>query len=160
MCFDILERSIDAPMTVVTAANGAERSGCLVGFWTQCSIHPVRCVIMLSKANHTYRVARFAPTLAVHVLRDHDRGLAERFGAQSVDEVDEFDGLAWNVGPGGAPVLEGVDWFAGTVGQAYDVGDHVAVVIDVLTNVGTHGRAPEPQLSSRAVAAVPAGHAP
>jgi flavin reductase (DIM6/NTAB) family NADH-FMN oxidoreductase RutF len=115
---------------------------------------------MLSKTNHTYRVARFAPTLAVHVLRDSDRDLAVRFGASTGDDVDKFAGLAWNIGPGGAPVLEGVDWFAGTVGQVNDVGDHVAVVIDVLTNVGYHGRADEPQLSSRAVEAIPAGHAP
>jgi flavin reductase (DIM6/NTAB) family NADH-FMN oxidoreductase RutF len=160
MCFDILERSIDSPMTIVTAANGVERSGCLVGFWTQCSIHPVRCVVMLSKSNHTFRVARFAPTLAVHVLRAPDRRLAEHFGSETGDDVDKFADLAWNIGPGGAPVLEGIDWFAGTVGQVYDVGDHVAVIIDVLTNVGHHGRAHEEQLSSRAVAAVPAGHAP
>jgi flavin reductase (DIM6/NTAB) family NADH-FMN oxidoreductase RutF len=160
MCFDILERSVDTPMTIVTAANGVERGGCLVGFWTQCSIHPVRCVVMLSKTNHTYRVARFAPTLALHVLREGDEALAERFGAVSGDDVDKFAGLAWNVGPGGAPVLEGVDWFAGTVGQVYDVGDHVAVIIDVLTNVGNHGRAHESQLSSRVAEAIPAGHAP
>ena len=160
MCFDILERSIDTPMTIVTAANGTERSGCVVGFWTQCSIHPLRCMIMLSKANHTFRVARFAPTLAVHVLRERDEALAELFGSETGDEVDKFEGLAWNLGPGGAPVLEGVDWFAGTVGQVYDVGDHVAVIIDVLTNVGNHGRADEQQLPLRALAAVPAGHAP
>jgi flavin reductase (DIM6/NTAB) family NADH-FMN oxidoreductase RutF len=160
MCFDILERSIDAPMTIVTAANGVDRSGCLVGFWTQCSIEPLRCVVMLSKSNHTCRIARFAPTLAVHVLREDDEALAMRFGAETGDEVDKFADLAWNRGPGGAPVLEGVDWFAGTVGQVYDVGDHVAVIIDVLTNVGNHGRAHEAQLSSRVADAIPAGHAP
>jgi flavin reductase (DIM6/NTAB) family NADH-FMN oxidoreductase RutF len=160
MAFDKLQRSIDTPMTIVTAANGVERSGCLVGFWTQCSIHPVRCVILLSKQNHTYRVARFAPTLAVHLLRADNCALAERFGGTSTDDTDKFAGLAWNVGPGGAPVLEGVDWFAGTVGQVYDVGDHVAVLIDVLTNVGHASRASEPQLSSRDATAIPAGHAP
>ena len=159
MCFDILERSIDSPMTVVTAGNGVERSGCLVGFWTQCSTEPLRCVIMLSKSNHTSRVARFAPTLAVHVLRDDDRALAERFAADADDDGDRFAGLAWNVGPGGAPVLEGVDWFAGTVGQVYDVGDHVAVIIDVLTNVGNHGRADEQQLAARSLTPVAAGRA-
>jgi flavin reductase (DIM6/NTAB) family NADH-FMN oxidoreductase RutF len=156
MCFDILERSIESPMTIVTAANGVERSGCLVGYWTQCSTDPVRCVVMLSKEDHTYRVARFAPTLAVHVLRDGDQVLAERFRSDTGEDDDQFTGLAWNVGPGGAPVLEGVDWFAGTVGQVYDVGDHVAVIIDVLSNVGSHGRAHEAQLSARDVEAVPA----
>src|SRR5262245_48583806 len=100
MAFDILERSIDTPMTIVTAANGIERSGCLVGFWTQCSIHPVRCVILLSKQNHTYRVARFAPTLAVHLLRDGDYALAELFGGTSEDDTDKFADVAWNIGPG------------------------------------------------------------
>ena len=55
---------LNPEMCVVTAASGTERSGCLVGFSAQCSIEPARYAVWLSKANHTYGVAR-----AVEVLR-------------------------------------------------------------------------------------------
>ena len=131
MCFDILERSIDTPMTIVTAANGVERSGCLVGFWTQCSVHPVRCVVMLSKSNHTYRVARFAPTLAVHVLREQDVELAERFGAETGDDVDKFAGCRWENGPGGEPLLVGCPVrLSGRILDRRSLGDHVGFLLE------------------------------
>ena len=113
---------------------------------------------MVPKSDHTFRVARSAPALVVHVLREGDHELAERFAATR-DDRDPFAGHAWSIGPGGAPVLEGLDWFAGTVGQILDVGDHVAVVIDVLTNVGSDGRVHEPSLPARTDAPVPAAHA-
>jgi len=158
MCFDTLERSIDRPATVVTAANGVERSGCRVDLWSRCSSHPPRCVVMVPKLSHTFRVARSAPTLVVHVLREDDAELAARFGAVDED-VDPFAGLPWSIGPGGAPVLDGLDWFAGTVGQILDVGDHVAVFIDVLTNVGSDRRAHETPLPARVEVPVAAVHA-
>ena len=60
----------DYPMFVVTAVDpgtGA-RAGCLVGFATQTSIEPFRFLVCLSRRNRTYRVARAATVLAVHVL--------------------------------------------------------------------------------------------
>ncbi len=40
-----LVTEIDYPMFIVTAAAGGRRAGCLVGFTTQCSIHPPRFLI-------------------------------------------------------------------------------------------------------------------
>src|SRR5581483_8280772 len=62
-----LAAHLDSPMVIVTAAApDGRRSGCLVGFFTQCSIHPPRLLPCISKANHTFEVARAAPVLAVH----------------------------------------------------------------------------------------------
>ena len=49
--------SLDGPMAIVTAFDGRERSGCLVGFHTQCSIAPSRWIVCISKKNHTYGIA-------------------------------------------------------------------------------------------------------
>src|SRR5437764_14522257 len=76
-----LAAGLDAPMVIVTAAApDGRRSGCLVGFWTQCSIHPPRVLACVSKANHTFPVAVAAPVLAVHCLAGDDRRMAERYG--------------------------------------------------------------------------------
>jgi flavin reductase (DIM6/NTAB) family NADH-FMN oxidoreductase RutF len=127
----------DSPMVIVTAAaSDGRRSGCLVGFWTQCSIHPPRLLACISKANHTLPVATAAEVLAVHWLADDDRGLAELFGGETGDEVDKFEHCAWRPGPGDVPVLEGVKgWVAGPVVDRFDVGDHVAFVLDAVSGV-------------------------
>ncbi len=96
----------DAALTIVTTADGVERSGCLVGFHSQCSIGPDRYALWLSKANRTYRVAMFAEHLAVHLLGTGDHELARLFGGTSGDEVDKFARCAWTTGPGGVPLLD------------------------------------------------------
>lgn len=106
--FAVLTTSLDPAMAVVTAADGDEWAGCLVGFHCQASIDPRRYGVWLSKANHTYRVALRATHLGVHLLADGDRQLAELFGTRSGDEVDKFAGLAHEVGPGGVPLLAAV----------------------------------------------------
>lgn len=122
---------LDPDMCVVTAVAGGERAGCLVGFASQCSIHPPRYTVWLSKANHTYRVALAAEHLAVHLLARDQRDLAELFGGETGDTVDKFAGLDWRAGPGGAVVLTDVAaWFVGTVLHRTDGGDHVGFVLD------------------------------
>jgi flavin reductase (DIM6/NTAB) family NADH-FMN oxidoreductase RutF len=103
--FDALVAASDTAMIVVTAADGDERSGCLVGFHTQSSIEPRRYAIWISKANHTLAVAQRASHLAVHFLDARDEALAELFGGETGDEVDKFSAVAWEPGPGGVPML-------------------------------------------------------
>jgi flavin reductase (DIM6/NTAB) family NADH-FMN oxidoreductase RutF len=103
--FASLTTALDPAMVVVTTASGGERSGCMVGFHAQAAIDPPRYAVWLSKANHTYPVALQATHLAVHLLTDGDRELAELFGGRSGDEVDKFAVVAHHPGPGGVPLL-------------------------------------------------------
>lgn len=124
---------IDYPMFIVTAAAGPARAGCLVGFATQCSVHPLRFVVFLSKKNRTYRVASDAPHLAVHLVPRDRRDLAELFGGATGDDVDKFSLCKWRAGPGGIPIIEGCgSWFVGRVIQRIDTGDHAGFVLDPL----------------------------
>src|SRR6266480_6066085 len=81
---------LNHPMYVVTVSAGGERDGCLVGFATQCSIHPRRFLVCLSKKNRTYRLAQAAAVLAVHLVGDDEKELAELFGGETGDEVDKL----------------------------------------------------------------------
>jgi flavin reductase (DIM6/NTAB) family NADH-FMN oxidoreductase RutF len=155
-----LAAGLDAPMVIVTAlAPDGRRSGCLVGFSTQCSIHPPRVLACVSKANHTFPVATASPVLAVHWLGDDDRGLAELFGGQTGDDVDKFERCSWRPGPGGVPVLDGVKgWVAGPVVARFDVGDHVAHVIDA--EAGADAEPDADQLGFQDVKDVEPGHEP
>ncbi|MEV7194988.1 flavin reductase family protein [Streptomyces sp. NPDC093510] len=121
----------DPSVYVVTAAADGQRAGCLVGFASQCSLQPARFAVWLSKANHTYRVARTAQHLAVHLLPRHRHDLAERFGALCSDRTDKFADLPWHEGPEGTVILsDALAWFVGDIHDRFDGGDHVAFLLD------------------------------
>jgi flavin reductase (DIM6/NTAB) family NADH-FMN oxidoreductase RutF len=122
---------LDYPMFIVTACSDGERSGCLIGFATQCSIRPTRVLICLSEKNRTYRVAQGSDVIGVHALPAERDDLAELFGSQTGDEVDKFERCAWRDGPGGVPIVEGCEnWFAGRVLHRLDAGDHQALLLE------------------------------
>jgi flavin reductase (DIM6/NTAB) family NADH-FMN oxidoreductase RutF len=141
---DAFMSRLDPEMCVVTAVAGEERSGCLVGFASQCSIRPVRFVVWLSRANHTHGVARAADCLAVHLLTRDQHELAALFGGRTGDSVDKFARVRWIRGHGGSAVLEdAAAWFVGTVERRVDGGDHEGFV---LTPVQCGARADGPLL--------------
>ncbi|MFJ8469773.1 flavin reductase family protein [Streptomyces swartbergensis] len=122
---------LDPEMCVVTAVAGGERAGCLVGFASQCSLRPVRFVVWLSELNHTFRVARDAEVLAVHLLAREQHGLAELFGGRTGDRTDKFEGLRLREAYGGAVVLEDAPaWFVGRIVTRAGGGDHIGFVLD------------------------------
>ena len=130
--FDALAGELEYPMYIVTTVADDERSGCLVGFLTQCSISPAALLVCISKKNRTFRVAANATSLAVHFLGRDDLPLAKLFGEQTGDEVDKFAQCDWTAGPGGVPILEGCrGWVVGDIRSRTDVGDHVAHAVQV-----------------------------
>ncbi|WP_203230405.1 flavin reductase family protein [Segeticoccus rhizosphaerae] len=129
--FDPFVRGLDYPMFVVTSAHGGVRAGCLVGFVTQASIDPPRLLVCLSVENHTYRVAREASVLAVHVLASDQHHLAELFGGQTGDEVDKLEQCRWRPGPDGVPLLQDcTPRCVGRVLARHPLGDHVGFLIE------------------------------
>ena len=127
--FEQIVDDLDVPMYVVTVARESERSGCLVGFASQCSIDPPRFTVWISQQNHTHGLALEAEHLAVHLLRATDHGLAALFGETTGDEVDKFAACAWHDGPFGAVVLDGCDSFVGRVLHTVSGGDHTGFVL-------------------------------
>ena len=122
----------DAAALIVTAFDGRERSGCLVGFASQCSIEPPRLVVWLSVVNHTYGVAERSEHLAAHVIPAGAEALAELFAEESGDWADKLARIDWSEGPGGVPLLGGCpDRVVGQVVRRADPGgDHVGFVLD------------------------------
>jgi flavin reductase (DIM6/NTAB) family NADH-FMN oxidoreductase RutF len=130
---------LDYPMYVVTTSRGDKRAGCLVGFTSQVSIGPPRFLVGLSNKNQTYRVARDASHLAVHLLPRTQRELARLFGSETGDQVDKFSRCEWHEGPHGLPILDdAVGWFVGEVLGRYELGDHVGHLLEPVA-----GDAPE-----------------
>ena len=128
--FERLAATLDYPLYVVTTAVGDQRSGCLIGFATQCSIHPPRFLACISKKNHTLALARRAATLGVHVVDEKHKEVAELFGGETGDEIDKFARIRWHSAHG-VPILDECErWFAGSVLERLDLGDHVGFLLE------------------------------
>jgi flavin reductase (DIM6/NTAB) family NADH-FMN oxidoreductase RutF len=129
--FNALAGDLDYPMFIVTVAADGERDGCLVGFATQCSIHPPRFLACISVKNRTFRVARDARVLAVHLVPHDADDLVELFGGQTGDDVDKFERTDWREGPEGLPILDRCgSWFTGRVLERFDLGDHHGFLLE------------------------------
>ena len=128
-----LTSELDHPRLIVTTAAAGERAGCLVGFHSQCSIHPLRWAVWISKTNYTYRVAVRASVLAMHFPLQGDDDIAHLFGEETGDDVDKFARCAWTEGAGGVPLLDRLP--NRLVGRIRDViddgGDHQLFAVDI-----------------------------
>jgi flavin reductase (DIM6/NTAB) family NADH-FMN oxidoreductase RutF len=113
-------------------------------------------LVCLSKANHTYRVAARAGSVAVHRLAASDHDVAELFGEQTGDEIDKFARCAWTEGPGGVPLLERAPAvLVGDIEDRLDLGDHEGLL---LRPTHVWQRAGVPVLMFSAVRDLSAGH--
>ena len=122
---------LDYPMYVVTAAAGGRRSGCLVGFGSQVSIHPARLLVCVSVVNHTHPIALEAEVLAVHLIDRSQHDLAVLFGAETGDDVDKFADCRWHEGPDGVPVLtDAPRHLVGRVLAKHRLGDHTGFLLE------------------------------
>ena len=124
---------LDYPMFIATVPG----DGCLVGFATQCSIDPLRFIVCLSNKNKTYRLAKDATHMALHVVPADREDLAELFGGETADEVDKLAQVESSPGPGGVPLIAGCPYAAGPILDRVEVGDHVAFVLDVEAKEGS-----------------------
>jgi flavin reductase (DIM6/NTAB) family NADH-FMN oxidoreductase RutF len=129
--FQRLVAQLDYPMFIATVAAGGERAGCLIGFATQCSIHPPRFLAGISDKNRTFRLAKDADSMAIHLVPENAVELAELFGGETGDELDKFTHCDWRAGPGGVPLLEDCpNRFVGRIIGRVDFGDHLGIVLE------------------------------
>ena len=142
-------------MFIVTTVGRGERSGCLVGFSTQTSIHPERFLACISDKNHTYRVARDATHMAVHLVPEDRFDIAEVFGGETGDVENKFTEVGWHEGPGGLPLLDACPtWFAGRILERVVLGDHVGHLLEPFAG----NDAGEPGLGFRRAMRIDPGH--
>jgi len=138
-----LVSALDYPMFIVTVAAAGERAGCLVGFTTQCSIDPPRFLVCLSDKNRTFRIARDAQTMVVHLVPGEATELADLFGGETGDDVDKFTRASWHSGPGETPVLDECEnWFAARIVDRIPAGDHCAYLLEPTEAHGEEDQTP------------------
>jgi flavin reductase (DIM6/NTAB) family NADH-FMN oxidoreductase RutF len=156
--FEGLMAQLDYSLYIVTVAADGERSGCLVGFASQVSIHPPRFLICLSVKNRTFEVAQRASVVVVHFVPQQAEELAVLFGGQTGDETDKFAQCEWQDGPAGVPVLTSLsDWFAGLILERLEFGDHWGLLLEPIEGEAHRSGSP---LTFRRAKWIEPGHEP
>jgi 3-hydroxy-9,10-secoandrosta-1,3,5(10)-triene-9,17-dione monooxygenase reductase component len=114
-----------------------------VGFTCQTfgslSLNPPLVIFAASSLGHSWSLVRRSDQVGISILSSDQAALARRF---ALSGVDKFDGVSWEGGPGGAPLLGGaLAHIEGTMTTVVAHGDHDLVVVEV-SYVGAYGGRP------------------
>jgi flavin reductase (DIM6/NTAB) family NADH-FMN oxidoreductase RutF len=119
-------------VTIVTARAGDHIHGMTVSAFTEVSLEPPLVLVCADRKSNTHPVIAAGEVFAVNILARDQAPLSNRFASKQ-DEDKRFDGLAFETGATGAPLI------AGTVANldcrlvaAHAHGDHVVYVGEVV----------------------------
>ena len=118
-------------VAVVTARSGDRIHGMTVSAFTEVSLEPPLVLVCADKSSNTLPVIRAGGVFAINVLARDQHELSNRFAANR-DEDKRFEGLEFEVGRTGAPLLRGVAVNIDCrVVAEHDAGDHVIYIGEV-----------------------------
>ncbi len=113
-------------VTVVTAMEDGLPVGFTCQAFTSLSLDPPMVALAPAKSSTSWPRIAAAGAFCVNILADSQEALCRTF---AVSGGDKFVGVAWHVGPGGTPVLEGsLAWVECDLDAIHDAGDHELVV--------------------------------
>jgi len=139
-------------VTIITAWDSAGHpTGLTASSFTSVSLQPPLILVCVSQKAHSYPAIRDAGRFAVNILGLHQEHISRRFAtAPNASGHEKFEGLAYQPGPHGLPILkDAVAELECTVVHAYPGGDHTIFVAQVEA-AGCRGEeGPEPLLYFR-----------
>ncbi len=115
-------------VTVVTARAGDRIHGMTVSAFTEVSLDPPLVLVCADKSSNTHPVIAEGGIFAVNILARDQEAISNRFASKE-DEDKRFEGLNYEEGKTGAPLLAGaVASLDCRVDTVHDAGDHVIYV--------------------------------
>jgi len=123
--------SFGTGVTIVTSRAGDRIHGMTVSAFTEVSLDPPLVLICADKTSNTHPVITAGKVFAVNILARDQEDLSNRFASKK-DEDKRFDGLDYEVGETGAPLIAGtVACLDCRVVESHDMGDHVIYIGEV-----------------------------
>ena len=130
-------------VTIITVPGPA---GFTATSFTSVSLHPPLVAFLIAREAGCLPAVETAGTFIANILADDQEDLSRLFATRGANRF--ADRGAWRLGPGGAPLLNGVHaWVAATIETCLRAGDHVGVLGRVI-DLGEGGGA-EPLLYHR-----------
>lgn len=100
-------RTLGGGVSVITAGEGAERSGATVTSATALSVDPPRMLVSLNRSSSTWPIVERYRHFAVNVIGAAHQEIANRFaGIGGLKGPERYVGAEWTRLASGAPVLE------------------------------------------------------
>lgn len=100
-------RTLGGGVSVITAGDGAERTGATVTSATALSVEPPRMLVSLNRSSSTWPVVERYGHFAVNVIGADHQDVANRFaGVGGLRGAERYVGSEWTRLASGAPVLE------------------------------------------------------
>jgi len=129
-------RDLAASVTIVTTRCGNEIHGMTASAVCCVSLTPPLLLVCIAKSTRTHRLIAEGGVFAVHLLLQAQRDLADRFAGRLIGCDERFNGLAYDHGMTGAPVLlDCLAFLECRVTAAHDGGDHT-IFIGSVEDVG------------------------
>ena len=115
-------------VTIVTSRAGERVHGMTVSAFTEVSLDPPLVLVCADQSSNTHALIAEAGIFAVNVLARGQEALSNLFASKE-DEERRFEGLAWQAGATGAPLLpDCIAQLDCRVVAAHEAGDHVIYV--------------------------------
>lgn len=128
-------------VTIVTTRAGERVHGMTVSAFTEISLTPPLVLVCADKSSNTLPLILEGRVFAVNVLARDQEALSNKFASKK-DEWQRFDGLEYDVGTTGAPLLRDTTATLDCdVVAQHDHGDHIVIVGEV-REVRTSDREP------------------
>ena len=123
-------RALGSFLTGVTVVATLQGDGSPRGFtansFTSVSLDPPLVLVCIAKTAASHDVFAAAARFSVNILAEHQASISALFASKA---ADKFAQAAWQPGPAGSPILDGVAaWFDCQRHQVVDAGDHVILI--------------------------------
>jgi flavin reductase (DIM6/NTAB) family NADH-FMN oxidoreductase RutF len=117
-------------ITVVTSMGiDGQPHGLTANSFTSVSLEPPMCLFCIDRRASVHEHFDASAAIAIHVLAEDQVELCVAFSQRP---TNRFEGLKWQPGENGAPVLEGaLAVFLGEVRQKVDAGTHTIFIAEV-----------------------------
>jgi flavin reductase (DIM6/NTAB) family NADH-FMN oxidoreductase RutF len=126
---------MDPVVWLATSRSGQAQGGLIATFVNQASIVPEcpRVVLGMSRQHHTWELVEASGAFALHLIEEKHLDWVWRFGLQSGRKVDKLQGLNFNLGTTGSPLLTGArSWLDCRVEARLDTGDRTIYLAEVV----------------------------
>lgn len=111
-----------AGIAAVTTVDDDGPTGMVVVSFTSVSLDPPLVSFCADKGSGTWARIAASGRYCVNVLRHDQQAVCDQLATRG---ADKFEGLSWEAGPTGSPILPGVlAWIDCELEQAIEAGDH------------------------------------
>ncbi|TME05767.1 MAG: flavin reductase [Chloroflexi bacterium] len=126
-------RTFTYGLYAVSCANEGEVNIFTANWLTQVSFDPPLVAVSIENDSKSLPMILRSRIFTVNVLRDGGRELAGRLGKSAIQHPDKLDGVVYDIGANGCPILhEALAWVACEARHTVEAGDSTLVVGEVV----------------------------